>query len=207
MSERQLALTGRPEIIFSGRGYKAAGMNDVTLQRTITFAGLMLRWAGKRVDDYDLDFYGIRELVRQTDQLPAYIMIRQLEITGGNRVCIASQISYAGMMKELRENPGFYAVLFNLDDVEKFELANLTTEEKISMWRKVMDNHTTKSEIQIAQVVIGKFQGRPHTTICDEVFGENVADPLGKIRKLKSKAQAIAEKHRLPMPEWDSRNT
>lgn len=206
MPERQLALTGRPEIIFSGRGYKAASMNDVILQRTITFAGLMLRWAGKRVGDYDLDFDGIRELVRQTDQLPAYVLIRQLEITGGNRKCLASQISYASMMRELRENPGFYAVLFNLDDVEKFELANLTTEEKISMWRKAMDN-LTESEREIALVVIGKFQGRPHTTICDEVFGDNVADPLGKIRKLKSKAQAIAEKHRLPMPEWDSRNT
>lgn len=214
MPERQLALTGRPEIFFSGRGYKAACMNDVILQRTITLDGLMERWAGKRVGDYALDFEGIRELVRQTDQLPAYVLLRQLAITGGNRVCKAIKISYADMMRELREKPGFYAVLFNLDDVEKFELDNFHKEKGeggkleggIAIWRKAMDNFVTDTEKKIALVVIGKFQGKTHTDICGEVFGNNIADPIGKIKKLKVKAQAIAKKHGLPMPEWNSRN-
>lgn len=209
MLKRRLALTVLP-VINTRRGDKAACMNDVTLHRTITLAGLMERWANKRIVDYDLDFVGIRELVRQGNQLPAYILIRQLEITGGNRICRASQISYADMMRELRERQGFYAVIFNLDDVEKFELDNFNTknsdgiEDKISMWRMALSSFT-EGEKEIAQVVIGKFQGKSHTDIGREVYGENISDMNSKIRRLKIQAQGLADKYKLPMPEWSSR--
>lgn len=126
---------------------------DVTLQRTITLAGLLERWANKHIGDYKLDFDGIREIIHQTDQLPVYALVRQLEFKGGNRVCCAMQISYFTMMKEVAVSSGCYTVLFNLDDVEKFERDNSIADE---------NNHIAELQATIQQQAtsIAKLTGQ-----------------------------------------------
>lgn len=198
-------------------------MNFVTLNRTITLAGLMKRWSNKKIGDYVLDFNGIREIIRHTDQLPAYRLFRQLSFKSGNRICEAEQISYFDMMKNLTEARGFYEIIFNLDDIENFEQDNLpdtnkslpqvqeiqqkeiTLEDKIKMWENKIPTLTAKEQ-DIAKVVIGKFHGKSHSAICDEVFREkNIIQRDGKIRRTKEAAQLLANTHNLPMPLWDNR--
>lgn len=81
-----------------------------------------------------------------------------------------------------------------------------TLENNIAKWEAILPTLTVNNQ-NIVKVVIGKFQGKSHSAICDEVFGDNIADREGKIKRIKKQAEKIATTYNLPMPTWNSRKT